>query len=133
MFYGTKETFEQQARKFMDVARRLWMTEPFYFKQSDFFSRVTDVVRRIEMEIKMNCLSWLGGEEILKYKADVLNYQCSVILNNKIYAKWMAEQEYKSRRAAELYRLYNKTDSAREILEPVWHPFTSDRLRAGCE
>lgn len=57
MFYGTKEEFEQQKNKFMDVARQLWMTDPLYFKQSDYFSRITDVVRQIETEIRMNYLS----------------------------------------------------------------------------
>jgi hypothetical protein len=66
------------------------------------------VVRQVETEIGMNCLSWAGGEEILKYKTAVLSYQKSVILNNKIYSKWMAEQECKNKRSAELYKLYNK-------------------------
>lgn len=108
MFYGSKEEFEIQKDEFMAVAQRLWMTEPFYFKQSDYFNRVMDVIRHVETEIKMDCLSWSGGEEILKYKTDVLNYQRSVIMNNKIYSRWMAEQEYKNKRAAELYKLYTK-------------------------
>ncbi|CAI9387496.1 hypothetical protein CITSP_00140 [Citrobacter sp. T1.2D-1] len=108
MIYGSKQEFEIQKNEFMSVAQRLWMTEPFYFKQSDYFSRVIDVVRQIETEIQMHCLSWLGGEEILKYKTAVLNYQRSVIMNNKIYSRWMAEQEYKNKRAAELYKLYTK-------------------------
>lgn len=108
MFYGSKEEFEIQKDEFMAVAQRLWMTEPFYFKQSDYFSRIIDVVRQVETEIQMSCLSWLGGEEILKYKTAVLNYQRSVIMNNKIYSRWMAEQEYKNKRAAELYKLYTK-------------------------
>jgi len=108
MFYGSKREFEQQKEEFMAVAQRLWMTEPFYFKPSDYFNRIDDVVRQIKTEIGMNCLSWLGGEEILKYKTAVLKYQQSVILNNKIYSKWMAEQEYISKRSAELYQLYNK-------------------------
>lgn len=108
MFYGSKKEFEQQKNEFLDAAHFLWMTDPFYFKQSEFFSRIDSVVRQVETEMKINCLSWAGGEEILKYKTAVLNYQQSVILNNKIYSKWMAEQEYKSKRSAELYKLYNK-------------------------
>ncbi|WP_330982847.1 MULTISPECIES: DUF4225 domain-containing protein [Enterobacterales] len=108
MFYGTKEEFEKQKHEFMVVAQRLWMTEPFYFKRSDYFDRVVDVVRHVEMQIQMNCLSWSGGEEILKYKTAVLNYQRSVILNNKIYSKWVAEQKYKHERAEEFYKLYTK-------------------------
>lgn len=108
MLYGSKEEFETQKDKFFSIAQHLWMTEPFYFKDTDYFSRINDVVRQIEVEIKMDCLSWSGGEEILKYKSDVLNYQRSVIMNNKIYSRWMAEQEYKDKRAAELYKLYTK-------------------------
>lgn len=108
MFYGSKEQFERQKKKFMDVAQHLWLTDPFYFMQTDFFNRTTGVVMQVEAEIGMSCLSWAGGEEILKYKTEVLKYQQSVILNNKIVSKWMAEQEYKSKRSAELYKLYNK-------------------------
>ena len=108
MFYGSKKEFEQQKNAFLDAAHYLWMTDPFYFKQSGFFSRIDSVVRQVETEIGMNCLSWAGGEEILKYKTAVLSYQKSVILNNKIYSKWMAEQECKNKRSAELYKLYNK-------------------------
>ncbi len=108
MFYGSKAQFEQQKKEFRDAAQRLWLTEPFYFMRTDFNIRIIEVVRQVEDEIGINCLSWAGGEDILKYKTEVLNYQHSVILNNKIHSNWMAEQEYKNKRSAELYKLYNK-------------------------
>jgi hypothetical protein len=36
MFYGSKKEFEQQKNAFLDAAHYLWMTDPFYFKQSGF-------------------------------------------------------------------------------------------------
>jgi hypothetical protein len=108
MSNGTKEAFEQQRKKFLDTAQRLWMTERYYFKQSDYYGRIVRFVGDVETQINMNCLSWKGGAEILEYKTAVLNYQRSVILNNKIYSNWMAEQEYKNEHSAELYKLYSK-------------------------
>lgn len=50
----------------------------------------------------------MAGGGILKYKTAVLDYQRSVMMNNEIYSRWMAEQEYKNKRSAELYKLYTK-------------------------
>ncbi|MCS8552358.1 DUF4225 domain-containing protein [Citrobacter sp. XY323] len=108
MFYGTKDSFEKQKREYLITAQRLWMVEPFYFKSSDYYNRVIRTVTHLEIQIKMNCLTWKGGEEILKYKNGVMKYQQAVISNNKIYSTWLGENQYRNERSVELYRLFSK-------------------------
>lgn len=117
MFYGSKAQFEQQKKEFRNAAQRLWLTEPFYFMRTDFNIRIIEVVRQVEDEIGIDCLSSAGGEDVLKYKTEVLNYQHSVILSNSSFWIWILQKD---------------PYTTRKIMESFWHCDKANRSCSWC-
>lgn len=103
-----KIAFNRLKSDYHRQADKLCLADPFLFKRGTIYFKIEGAIRKIQMDIDMNCLSYTGGMDILKEKISIINYQYQMVLFNKIISNKIATDIYDDERSAERYKLYSK-------------------------